>query len=311
MSIIHAMNLQSIDLNLLVVFEALMEERNVTRAARRVGLSQPAMSNALARLRRTFDDPLLVRAGKGMVPTPAAQSLDAAVRASLAHLRRVIEAKPAFDPSASERTFHILSNDYAELTLLAPLMRAVRGLSSNIVIRAHRSQSIFQSPSANSLSESYDLALGFFPDALSLEPGLRSELLWEEKNVCIASAKHEAIRGRMTARQYASAGHVAVFYKPEGPGVIDTLLAEKGLARRVKTFVPHFSTVPNLVATSDLIATVPERLARHFSRQLKLQVLAVPISMPPFRFTMLWHERFGSDPANEWLRGMVRAAAKL
>jgi Transcriptional regulator len=120
------MNLQTVDLNLLVVFEALMEERGVTRAANRVGLSQPAMSNALARLRRTFDDPLFVRTPEGMSPTPAAQSLIGPVRSALAQLRDIFEEKPAFAPSASERLFHLLTNDYVELTLLPLLVEAIR-----------------------------------------------------------------------------------------------------------------------------------------------------------------------------------------
>src|SRR5215813_3356075 len=124
MSDIHGMNLQTIDLNLLIIFEALMEERSVTRAARRVGLSQPAMSNALSRLRRTFNDPLFARSSDGMSPTPAAQSLIGPVRSSLAQLRSLFEEKPAFDPAASERPFQLLTNDCVELTLLPALAKA-------------------------------------------------------------------------------------------------------------------------------------------------------------------------------------------
>lgn len=306
------MNLQSIDLNLLVVFEALMEERNVTRAAKRVGLSQPAMSNALARLRRSFADPLLVRTAAGMAPTPAAQSLIGPVRASLAQLRTAIEDKPAFDPAGSSRAFHLLTNDYAEITLLGRLLGVMRAGSRGIGLRVHRPQNVFQPPSAASLSADFDFAIGFFPDALSLEHGIQSEVLWEENNVCIAGASHPSIRGKLSIRQYANAHHAALFYKPEGPGVIDNLLAQRGLSRRAVLFVPHFNSVPFIVAGTDLIATVPERLAERFRRQLKLQVLPIPFAIPPFRLTLLWHERFRSDPAHEWLRGLITdTAAKL
>ncbi len=132
---IHKMNLQTIDLNLLLVFEALMEERGVTRAAKRVGLSQPAMSNALARLRRTFDDPLFVRTTEGMSPTPAAQSLIGPVRTALSQLRDIFEEKPAFAPSASERLFHLLTNDYVELTLLPPMAKAIREQAGGVSLR--------------------------------------------------------------------------------------------------------------------------------------------------------------------------------
>lgn len=305
------MNLQTIDLNLLVAFEALMEERNVTRAARRVGLSQPAMSNALARLRRTFGDPLLVRMPVGMAPTPAAQALIGPIRASLAHLRAVLEDRPAFDPASSDRTFHLLANDYAEIALLGRVVRAIREVSHGVTLRVHRPLNVFQAPSAAALSASLDFAVGFFPDVLSLERGIRSNVLWEEDNMCIASANHPSIRGKLSIRQYASAPHAAVFYKSEGPGVIDNLLAQKGLSRRSVLYVPHFASVPFIVASTDLIATVPTRLAERFSRQLKLQMLPVPFAMPPFRLALLWHERFQPDPAHEWLRRLIGDAARL
>jgi DNA-binding transcriptional LysR family regulator len=306
------MNLQSIDLNLLLVFESLMNERNVTRAAKRIGLSQPAMSNALTRLRRTFDDPLLVRTSEGMRPTPAAQALIGPVRAALAALRAALEEKPAFDPAASKRKYHMLANDYAEILLIAPMLAALRAKAEEVSLRIHRSASVFQPPTPAQLADSFDFAIGFFPDILALDASVHSELLWEESNVCIVSANHPTIQGKLSLRQYAAARHIAVFYKTEGPGVIDTLLAQKGLARRSQIQVPHFASVPFMVACSDLIATVPERIAFRFSKSLKLQVLPVPITMPPFRLAMLWHERIHADPAHVWMRRLIsETAARL
>jgi DNA-binding transcriptional LysR family regulator len=306
------MNLQSIDLNLLLAFESLMDERNVTRAAKRIGLSQPAMSNALTRLRRTFNDPILVRSPEGMMPTPAAQALIGPIRAALASLRAAIEEKPAFNPAASRRMFHLLTNDYAEIMLVAPVIAALRAQAGDISLRVHRSASVFQPPATASLADSFNIAIGFFPDALSLDVSLQSEVLWEEKSVCMASASHPSIKGKISLRQYAAASHAAIFYKSEGPGFIDTLLAQKGLSRRSVVQVPHFASVPFIVACSDLIATVPERFAVYFSKRLKLQVLPVPIHIPPFRLTMLWHERVHRDPAHAWMRGLIaETAAKL
>lgn len=305
------MNIQTIDLNLIVAFEALMEERNVTRAAKRIGLSQPAMSNALSRLRRTFDDPLLVRTPGGMTPTPAAQALIDAVHKALTHLRGALEEKPAFNPAASDRTFRVLTSDYAEVVLLAPMIGKLREQAGGVSIRVYRPPNVFQSPTRTALSDSFDLAIGFFPDALSLDPGVRSELLFEEDNVCIASSNHPTIKSRLSIRQYASARHAAVFYKTEGPGVIDTVLAQKGLARDLAVLAPHFASVPFLVAESDLIATLPRRLASRFSRALKLQILPIPFTLPPFRLTMLWHERVDSDPAHAWLRRLVVETASM
>jgi DNA-binding transcriptional LysR family regulator len=303
------MNIRSFDLNLLLAFESLMIERNVTRAARRSGLSQPAMSNALARLRRTFDDPLLVRTPEGMRPTPVAQSLMAPVRAALDELRAALEERPAFDAVASRRTFHLLANDYAEIVLLAPMIRELHAKASGVTLRIDRPRSLFQPPAPSSLADSFDLAIGFFPEAPSLEASLRSELLWEERNVCIAREGHPSIRGRLTLRQYSAEHHVAVFYKSEGPGVIDSLLQQKGYTRRSVVLVPHFASVAFIVSASDLIATVPERLAFEFNKRLKLQVLPAPVAIPPFRLMMLWHERTHTDPAHTWLRNLIAGTA--
>lgn len=312
MTTIYTMNLQSIDLNLLVVLEALVEECNVTRAAKRIGLSQPAMSNALARLRRTFDDPLLVRTAEGMVPTPAAQALVIPVRHALTQLREALEEKAFFDPTATERTFHVLTNDYAEIALVAPLLQKLRANAGLIKLRIQRPRSVFEPPSTLSLADSFDLAVGFYPDALALEAQLHSALLWEEQNVCLVSAKHPTINGKLSLKQFAEAEHVALFYKPSGPGVVDTLLAQKGFTRKIAVQSPHFASLPFIVAGTDLIATVPERMARQFARQLKLQVLPVPLDLPAFRLTLLWHQRHHSDPAHRWLRHtMIETAMNL
>ena len=310
-SIIHTMNLQTLDLNLLLVFEALMDERNVTRASKLIGLSQPAMSNALSRLRRIFDDPLLERKPGGMTPTPRALALVVPVRGALAQLRAALEATPAFDPAVSNRTFHILANDYVDTLLLPSLIARVRKQAGEVALRVYRTQSLFDPPPTNALADTFDFAVGFFPDVLALDARLRSAILWEDQNVCIVSASHPTIRRRLTLRHYTEAGHVAVFYKTEGPGLIDTLLAQQSLARRQTVLVPHFASVPYAVAASDLIATVPERLAMRY-RHLKLRVFPAPIAIPPFRLTMLWHERREADPAHAWLhRVFVEAAAQL
>jgi DNA-binding transcriptional LysR family regulator len=206
----------------------------------------------------------------------------------------------------------LLTNDYVELTLLPPLAKAIRDQACGVSLRVQRSPSVFEPPSANSLAESFDLAIGFFPDALTLDARVRSELLWEDRNICIARAGHPKIRGRISLRQYAEAEHVAVFYKKQGLGVIDTLLAQRGLSRRTAVVVPHFNSVPFIVSASDFIATVPDRLAQRFSKQLKLQSLRAPIEIPPLRLTLLWSERFHADPAHRWMRELItRTAGKI
>jgi len=301
------MNLQTVDLNLLLVFEALMAERNVTRAARRLGLSQPAMSNALTRLRRTFDDPLFLRTATGMTPTPTAQSLGGPIGAALAQLRAALEEKREFNPAASDQVFHLLTNDYAETLLLPRLLQALNAHSSRIRLRLHRPPTLFEPPSAPALTDSFDLAIGFYADTLTLDSNIRAEKLWEEKNVCIASRHHPTIRGKVSLRQYAEAARIAVSYKDQGQGVIDTLLSQKGYTRQAAVQFPHFASIPFAVAGTELIAAVPERLANLFRDQLELQVLPLPFKLPSFRMALLWHERYKNDPAHNWLRSLILA----
>lgn len=306
------MNITGMDLNLLLVFEALVEERSVTRAASRIGLSQPAMSNALTRLRRTFDDPIMTRTGGAMVPTPTALALIAPVRGALAQLRQAFEEKRSFDPSSSLRSFNILTSDYAEIMLLSRALAALHREAESASWTVHRPSFLFEPPSAQQLSNSYDLAIGFYPNLLALERQIHSHELWEERNVCLVSNTHPAIRNRITLRQFVEAGHVAPFYRLEGQGVVDSLLAQQGYTRKMVLKSPHFATIPHVVANSDLIATVPERFGLQCRNYLPVKVLPLPIDLPPFRFAMLWHQRHHSDPAHEWLRnGIIREAARI
>jgi DNA-binding transcriptional LysR family regulator len=295
------MNLEAIDLNLLVVFEALMGERNVTRAARSIGLSQPAMSNALHRLRLTFDDPLFVRTSSGMLPTAFARSMFDSIRPALGQLRETIEKRPAFDPAISNRTFQIVASDYAETLLVNRLASLLKLASDSISLRLHHPPNLFQPPGPRELAETYDLAIGFYPEPTALDTSLRSLRIWDDRNIVIVRRRHPAIKQRISVKSYAEAHHVAVFYKAEGPGLIDTLLAQQGLRRHQSILVPDFSSVPHIVSSSDLIATIPEKFAALF-KQLNLRCLDVPFEMPPFRLSAVWHERRESDPTHRWLR---------
>lgn len=304
------MNIKNLDLNLLLVFESLMIEKNVTRAAHRSGLSQPAMSNALGRLRRTFDDQLLIRTPNGMKPTPLAQSLIEPVRTALDNLRAVIDEKTSFDETSSHRIFHIMANDYVDIMLISDLIQDIHAKASGVSLKIERSQSQFQAPPPALLTDSFDLALGFFTDAPSLDPNLQSELLWEEQNICIARKGHPSIQNKLSLKQFVAAHHAAIFYDSERVGLIDRLLLQKGYERKTAVYAPHYLSVLYMVAASDLIATVPKRLALKLFKELKLQIFPVPFAFPPFYFRMLWHKRNHNDPAHRWLRSRISETAK-
>jgi DNA-binding transcriptional LysR family regulator len=303
--IISVVNINSVNLNLLLSFEALLDEQNVSRAATRIGLSQPAMSNALTRLRELFNDPLFIRTSRGMKATSRALELAGPVRDGLAKLRGAFAERPRFDPRVSTRSFRLAMTDYAELSLLPRLLQGVARVGSSNQIVVRRVDRIFQPPEAELRAGSFDAAIGFYPDANSLEPRTRSSNLFAEQNVCIARKGHPLLRKRFTLRDFAAAGHVGVFYRDETVGLVDNILAGYGVRRRLVATTPHFLTAVWLVAQSDLIAVVPAGLATRFERPLGLQIHRSPIRLPTLYMRLLWNENSTADPALQWLRSVI------
>jgi DNA-binding transcriptional LysR family regulator len=298
-------NITAVNLNLLLAFEALLEEQSVSRAATRIGLSQPAMSNALARLREVFGDPLFQRKSRGMRATARALELAGPVRNGLTQLRSAFAERPRFDPSASTRSFRIAMTDYAELVLLGPLLRSVGRASPAVQIVIRRVERIFAAPEAELRAGTFDAAIGFFPEANALDPRTRSLDLFAEENVCIARKGHPLMRKRFTLREFASAGHVGVFYRDDTVGLVDNILAGHGLRRRLQAATPHFLSAVFVVAESDLIAVVPAGLAARFRKPLGLEIRKVPVLLPTFHMRLLWYEQSSEDPAQQWLRSEI------
>jgi DNA-binding transcriptional LysR family regulator len=311
MSSIHYMNLAAVDLNLLVSLEALLEERSVTRAARRVGLSQPAMSNALGRLRALLGDHLLQRRGTRMEVTEQGARLTPLVAAALSGVRRVLDPPPAFDPANTAREFAIGLTDYAEALLLPRLLDCLARAAPRAVLRGYRVDSLFLPPEAELEEGRFDLALGFYGAAPAPHRALLSEVLWRDKNVCVAAASHPRLKGRSVASDaFLAERHAAVFYRRGGPGLMDSVLAGRGQSRQVACYTPHFASVFPLVAQTELVAAAPERLARIYARWLPLRLRVLPVSFPEFEFGMVWHQRRHGDPGLEWLRSQILALAR-
>ena len=301
------MNIFSINLNLLVAFESLLEERSVSRAAKRAGLSQPAMSNALARLRTLFGDPLFNRTARGITPTARALELAAPVRAGLAQLRTVFDERPGFDPATSTRSFRMAMTDYSQLRVLPGLLKRLGRLAPHLQIIVRRHDHVFVAPEADLRSGTVDAALGLFPEESALDPGTKSCDLFTEESACILRRGNPLLRSRFTLRQYASARHAAPFGPSDTRGFADILLQAHGLRRRLQVITPDFLTLPFLVAKSDLIAVVPVGLATHFRRFLPIEIRKVPLPLPKFRMRLLWHEHSKDDPAHKWLRAELLA----
>lgn len=300
------MNIAAADLNLLVALEALLEERSVTRASRRIGLSQPAMSAALRRLRLLFRDPLFTRVAGGIEPTPRVLEIAVPVRAGLAQLRRALEGDSVFDASTSNRTFRLAMTDYAEWLLLPGLQAVLDRDAPGIRLQVRRLDRLFEPPEAELRSGAIDLAIGFFPDARSMQQGTLTETLVEERNVVIT---RNSFRGRMTLDAFTSARHAAIIYRPEPWGAVDQELAARSRRRQLRLAAPHFRTVLDVVAQSDLIACVPELLAKRHQRSLGLKLHELPFPMPPFVTRVVWHQHATEDQALLWLQGRVREIA--
>lgn len=305
-------NIAAIDLNLLKVLEALFEERQVSRAARRVGLSQPAFSNALGRLRAVFGDPLFVRSAQGMLPTPRAQQLAEPVRAAMRQIREALEGPQAsaFDPKAGSRSFRIAMPDYLEYRLLPPLLEALAGAgASRVRVQIRRVDGLFQAPEGALRSGALDLAIGFFPDAKGVEPGTRVETLFSDDQAVIGRKGHPLLKRRapMSIETFAEADHAAVIFREEAWGLIDTELASRGLRRRLVLATPHFLTVMRAVQTTDLIAVAPRWLARQYE-PLGLTVQEPPFRLPDFVARMIWSREADGDPGHRWFRELALQA---
>jgi DNA-binding transcriptional LysR family regulator len=299
MHTVHDLDLAAIDLNALVVLDALLAERHVTRAAAKVGLSQSAVSHALARLRALLGDPLLVRGPRGaLVATPRAEAIAPALRQALDGVRTAIRGEPRFDPATVRRSFRIGTGDYAELILLprlvARLAREAPGVDLWVV-------PVPDDTAAALAAGAIDLAIGVW-GAPSWPAGLYQRGLFDEDFRCVVRAGHPATAQRLTLARFCELDHLLVAPRGTPGGTVDNQLAALGRTRRVAVRVPHFLIAPHVIAASDLVVTIATRLARLYAEPLGLELIAPPLDLPPFTVSMVWHERAHHDPGHRWLR---------
>ncbi len=294
------MNVTDIDLNLLRAFDAIATEGSVTVAGERIGLSQPAMSNALARLRALFDDPLFVRTPRGMRSTPFAQQLAQPVREALRLIQGALQQHAGFDPASSGNTFRLSMSDIGEMVFLPGLLERVKRAAPGVKIEVARIS--IKDTHAQLEAGELDLAVGFLP---GLTTGMRQQPLFREHYVCMLRADHPVIGAKISAKQFRQAAHVLVSYAGTGHQVIEESFVKEGLDGRIAARVPDFLVVPMILARTELIVTLPSRVAAVFAQLGKFKVLELPIDMPSFEVRLHWHQRFHQDPANRWLREVM------
>ncbi len=292
----------ALDLNLLRVFDVLMQERKVVAAARRLGLTAPAVSNALARLRRATSDPLFTRTARGMEPTPHALAMAPTVSQALAALEQSLARPAAFDPQRSERRFRVAMTDIGEVVFLPTLMRALQEQAPGLGLSTLRNTSVdLRDQMARG---AVDLAVGWLPD---LDAGFHQRRLFEQRYVCIMAADHPLARGRLTLERFRQARHALVVAEGTGHERADRFMRQQGLRRLMPLELPHFMAVPWIAAETDLIVTVPERLAQKAVGPrgvAGLVVRQVPMALPRFEVNLFWHQRQHEDPGHRWLRSL-------
>lgn len=291
------MNINEFDLNLLMVFDAVLAEGGISRAAERLGLSQPAVSNALARMRVATGDRLFVRLANGMAPTPYAQRIAEPICQALATIRTSLAENRGFDAATSERSFGIYLTDLGEVYFLPRLLAHLNRVAPQVHIRtlpmpAEAAQDALKSGEV-------DLAIGNLPD---FRAGFYQQRLFHDHYVCVVRRDHPLIGTQVTLDQFAAASHAIGTPAGTGHGIIERTLMEHGLQHRIVLQVQNFLVLPNIIAATDLLAIVPHSVGIQLSRYNDIKLLPVPIPIPSFDIKQCWHERFHDDEGNRWLR---------
>ena len=309
------MNLKNIDLNLLVYLDVLLRERNVTRAAESLGISQPAMSNGLRRLRKLFSDPLLVRTSGGMSPTERAESLQPMVREVVASIAKVVQPDRQFDAASTDRVFRISVSDYSESTLLPHMLRRMRSEAPNITLDILTPSDVsFQDLEQGSV----DLVINRFD---VLPQSFHQMPIWRDSFSCIFSHQNP-IRNNFNLETYLEAGHVWVSKTGMGIGVgmepgagqhlgwVDEALAKLNKKRRIRVFTRHYMAAMRLAILRDLIITLPSKAANLLKDDPTVVILPPPFEIPEFELTMAWSPLLQHNPAHQWVRRLIVDVAR-
>jgi DNA-binding transcriptional LysR family regulator len=291
------MNLNKVDLNLFIVFDAIYTEANLTRAGQIVGITQPAVSNALARLRETFNDPLFVRTAQGMVPTPMAQNIIGPVRNALQLLRVSVQESRTFNAAQANKTYRISMTDLTETVILPLLFQRLRRLAPTVQIES------FLAKRRETTKELAAGRLDFAVDApLNTDPQVRHVKLMEDRYVCAMRRGHPLAKEKISLEEYLSLSHIHISSRRSGLGYIDLSLGKMGIQRKVVLRSQHYLMASTVLHGTDLAITVPER----FARRQDLHYVDLPVhDVPSLETHLYWHESTDQDPANRWMREQI------
>ena len=295
------MDITDVDLNLLVVFDALLRTRSVTQAARQLGMSQPATSFALNRLRKTFRDPLFVRTSRGIHPTPFSEAMAGPLEAIIDRIRTDLLHQPPFDPETVQRSVTLNMQDIGELVFLPQILERLSVLAPGLRLRTVNLPAAELEPALR--TGEVDLALGHFPELASA--ALYQQRLFTHTFVCIVRADHPTIGGELTRKQFMEGRHAVVHPAGQLNDSLEAELQQQGLKRNVSVRLEHFLAVPTMLERSDLIFTVPYAIGERLARLAAIKLVKPPFKAKPRVVRQHWHSRFQHDAANRWLRGVT------
>jgi len=306
------MSFLTLDLNLLRVFDAVMTEQNLTRAAHRLAMTQPAVSNAVKRLRDALGDELLIRTAHGVKPTARAESLWPAVRRALADLEEAV-APRSFELGKAHATFRMAMADATAALILPPLVRIIEQVAPGIDVRMVPLTT--REPRPLLLRGDVELAIGFFPGVVaqlqgSTETPIRHERLYSGQYVAVMRKEHPLSKQPLTLDRYCDANHLLVSFSGRARGLVDEALVSLGRDRRILLTVNQFFTAGKVVAGSDLVMVIPKHLINATGMSSQLVHQPLPFELPEVHIDMLWHERDGRNPGHRWLREQVRQASQ-
>jgi DNA-binding transcriptional LysR family regulator len=300
------MDFHGIDLNLLAAFDALMNERNVTRAAARVGVSQPAMSAALSRLRKLFGDPLFLRSAAGLLPTPRARDVAEPIARALRQIESTLVKRPEFVPEDASLTLNLGLSDYPAFVLLPSLLKKLRTLAPGVLLNVH---------AFNDRDHAVDLLDAGAIDAAVGVPPTRSDgriltrPVLRDEFVTIVASNHPAARRGMNMETYLSLPHVLVSPEGDRHGLVDQALRHQGKKRILALTLPQMFAVPAVVAQTNMTATILKRVALNSPASRRLVLYRPPIALPEISFELIWHRRSDANPAQQWFRELIASTA--
>jgi len=298
------MSFNNFDLNLLRVFDAILQTRSVTTAASNLHLTQPAVSKQLNRLRELLEDPLFVRTNEGMVPTPRAEALSGPIRQALHEVRNAIEQQLGFNPGTSDRTFRIFMNDAGQMALLPRVLALIVKEAPSVNIQTVQIPTL-RMRSVGLESGDVDLAVGYFEE---FDGSMHCQVLFEEHYVGMVRAGHPTIQDPLTFELFLKSPHLV--YQPSGGGhgsqenFVDRAFWQAGVERRVAVRLAHAVGISAMVSHTDLLVIVPHKLAQACANLVDVTILDLPIEIPRFNIAQYWHDRFHTDPGSRWLRSV-------